>query len=403
MYIEREIQNQVDSYLKQFKVVLITGARQVGKSTMLQHTLPKNYTYVSLDNPDVLSQIKNDSALFFIENELPIVIDEIQYAPELFMRVKNIVDKSSDKGNVVLTGSQSYHLMQGVSESLAGRIGILELSSLSLREITGQLKHQPFIPQMIEKANINKPKGLNLWKHIQRGSMPELANPEIDSHAYYSSYVRTYIERDVRNITKVHSEVKFYDFMVACAARTGQLLNATDLAKSIQVDVTTIQGWLSILSASGIIHILRPFWTNTKKRLAKTPKLFFMDTGLACYLAAWNSHEALRRSAMAGHMFETFVVSEILKSYLNSGRDLREISFYRDAQKREIDLIVRQGNTLYPIEIKTAASVKREAIKNFDALQGFSEYEVGFSSVICQTDEPYLLTENVQAIPVWAL
>lgn len=403
MYIQRELQKVVSSYLNQFKVVLVTGARQVGKTTMLKHTLSEKFTYITLDDLEVLSQVQDDSAILFIENDLPLAIDEIQYAPELFIRIKQIVDESPDKGVIVLTGSQSYQLMQGVSESLAGRVGILELSSLSLREITNDLKHEPYIPHLIRKNEFEPPGEIDIWGHIQRGSMPELTNPDIDSYAYYSSYVRTYIERDVRDITKVRNERKFYDFMVACAARTGQLLNASDISNMIDMDVSTVQGWLSILQASGIVYIMQPFWTNTNKRLSKTPKLFFTDTGLACHLGAWNSPETLKRGAMAGHMFETFVVGEIIKSFINSGQDTRKLSFYRDAKKREIDLIVQEGDILHPIEIKTAASVNKSAIKNFCALESFKDYQVGFGAVICQTEKPHLITENVQAVPVYAI
>ena len=402
MYIEREIQPIIESYLKQFKVVLVTGARQVGKTTMLKHTLPQAFSYTSLDDLDMLSRIQEDSALFFMENELPLVIDEIQYAPELFMRIKHVVDESDQKGDIVLTGSQTYQLMKGVSESLAGRVGILELSSLSLREVLGRLRHTPFVPRLMAES-APAPSGFDLWEHIQRGSMPELADPQMDAYAYYSSYIRTYLERDVRDLIKVRDESKFYDFMVACAARTGQLLNMTDIANTVGVDTGTVQGWLSVLQASGIVHLLRPFFANTNKRLAKTPKLYFYDTGLACHLAAWNSAEALRRSAMAGHMFETFAVSEVLKSYLNSGKDLRNVSFFRDSRKREIDLVIQGGNMLHPVEIKTAATVSKDALKNFSALEGLAGFEVGFGAVVCQTEKPYLIAKNVQAIPIHAI
>lgn len=403
MYIEREIQRVVAEYLSQFKSLLVTGARQVGKTTMLKRTLPPSFTYISLDDLEMLNSAKRDSALPFIENDLPLAIDEIQYAPELFMRIKHVVDQSDAKGTIALTGSQSYQLMQGVSESLAGRIGILEMSSLSLREILGNLKHIPYIPHLISKKEISKLESFDLWQHIQRGSMPELIDPSIDSYAFYSSYVRTYIERDVRDILKVRDANKFYDFMVACAARTGQLLNLSDISRTIGVEVSTVQGWISVLESSGLIHILRPFWTNTNKRLAKTPKLFFMDTGLACHLTAWNTPDTLKRGAMAGHMFETFVVSEVVKSYMNSGRDTRNLSFYRDSQKREIDLLIREDDVLHPIEVKMNASVDTDAIKNFSVLYKLADFKVGFGSVICQAEQAYLITEDVQAVPVWAI
>lgn len=382
---------------------MVTGARQVGKSTMIKHVLPSDYRYVSLDDIETLSRIRTDSALFFMENDLPVAIDEIQHAPELFLRIKHLVDQSEAKGVIVLSGSQTHRLMQGATESLAGRVGILEMSSFSLRELTGQLKHAPYIPQLIKKQAKRDPGSFDLWAHIQRGSMPELAQNDVDAYAYYSSYVRTYIERDVRELVNVRNEQTFYDFMVACAARTGQLINATEVGNVVGADANTVKSWLSVLQTSGIIHIMRPFSTNANKRLSKTPKLYFLDTGLACYLGAWNTAESLRRGAMAGHFFETFVVSEVLKSFMNAGRDLREVSFYRDARKREIDLIIQDGHTLHPVEVKTAASVDSQAVKNFAALDDVPGFERGFGAVICQAEEPYLVAENVQAVSPWEI
>ncbi len=401
MYVTREIQETVLSYLGQFKVILVTGPRQVGKTTMLRHTLGNQYAYVTLDDLDLLNRVHNDSALFFMENEPPVLIDEIQHAPDLFMRIKNVVDASCEKGGIVLTGSQTYHLMKGVSESLAGRVGILEMNSLSLRELCGNLKHKPYLPQKVTSATDSMPDNFDLWAHIHRGSMPELLDQSIDWQAYYRSYVRTYIERDVRELVQVRNERAFYNFMVACAARTGQLLNMTDIANTVGVDMATVQGWISVLEASGIIHLLQPFWANTTKRLTKTPKLFFMDTGLACYLSAWNTAETLMRGAMAGHMYETFVVGEVLKSYINNGTDTRQVNFYRDARKREIDLVIEENHVLHPVEIKAASNPSKDALKNFSALEGFSDYEVGFGAVVCQTPKPYLITPEVQAISVF--
>lgn len=233
--------------------------------------------------------------------------------------------------------------------------------------------------------------------------MPRIQDNSVDWHAFYSSYTRTYLERDVRQIVNVKNQRKFYSFMVAAAARTGQLINASDIANDIDVDVKTVQGWLSVLEASGIIRILQPFWGNTTKRLTKTPKLYFMDTGLACHLTGWNTADQLKRGAMSGHMFETFVVSEVLKSHMNAGRDPRNVFFYRDSQKKEIDLVIQNGRTLHPVEIKTSANVRFDAVKNFDVLNSFADYEVGFGNVICQAETPYMISENVQAVPVWAI
>ena len=314
------------------------------------------------------------------------------------------MDRSEESGQVVITGSQTYQLMRGVSESLAGRIGILEMSGLSLREMLGRTSRGAYVPGAhADGEQVEAPAGFDLWTCVQRGSMPRLQDASVEWNDYYASYVRSYLERDVRQLINVRDELKFFNFMVACAARTGQLLNATDIADTIGVDVKTAQGWISVLRASGIVHVMQPFWANATKRLAKTPKLYFMDTGLACYLTAWNSAEQLRRGAMAGHMFETFVVSEVLKSYMNAGRDVRSVSFYRDARKREIDLVIQDGHVLHPVEIKAGAQVGPDALRNFSAIGGITGFEVGAGAVICQTERPYSITRDVRAVPVWAI
>lgn len=403
MYIEREITGKLTSYLKQFKCVLVTGSRQVGKTTLLKHELSNAYNYVTLDDFNALALAEDDPAAFLNETRLPIIIDEVQLAPSLFRQAKLTVDTSERYGTVVLTGSQTYQLMQGVSESLAGRVGILNMSGLSLREILGISTSKPFIPKPLGNSALANPINLDTWEHIQRGSMPRLQDPDVDWNDFYSSYTRSYIERDVRQLINIKNERKFYNFMIAIAARTGQLLNTSDISNTVDIDIKTVNGWLSVLQASGIIHIMQPFWAKAEQRLAKTPKVFFMDTGLACYLTGWNTSEQLQRGAMAGHMFETFVVSEVLKSFMNAGRDTRAVSFYRDANKREIDLVIQDGRTLHPVEIKAGMSVRRDAIKNFSALETLNDFEVGYGHVICQVQKPYPLASNVQAIPVWAI
>lgn len=388
--------------LKQFKVVLVTGARQVGKTTVLENCLKDSFSYVTLENPIEASNAENDSLLFFDSHSLPLVIDEVQRVPSLFQTTKFIVDQSNDRGQVVLTGSQTYHLMKGVSESLAGRIGILEMSGLSIRELTGDARERaPYIPAAIGK--VEQPADFNLWKRIQRGSMPQLCATDVPWERFWTSYTQAYLERDVRDLINLKSESKFYDFMVAAAARSGQLFNASDIANAIDVDYKTVQSWLSILQASGIVRLLRPFWPNIGKTLTKTPKLYFMDTGLVCHLTRWTTPDQLRNGAVAGHVFETFVVSEVLKSYMNAGANLRDVWFYRDSKKREIDLVIQEGHILHPVEIKTAATVKADAVKNFKCLEGMEGYEVGFGHVICQTSEPYYVTRGVQSVPVWAI
>lgn len=402
MYINREIETTIDEMLTQGKVVLVTGARQVGKTTVLQQHLGNVFSYVSMENPQDYLLAKQDAVLFFESKTLPLIIDEIQRVPELFSPVKWIVDQSEEKGRVVLTGSQTYHLMKGVSESLAGRIRILEMPGLSLRELSGNFANpRPYIPQKVISST--KPSLGNVWDIIHRGSMPELQDQTINWDSFYADYIAAYLERDVRDLVKVKDEAKFYSFMVACAARSGQLLNASDIGNAIDVDHKTVKSWLSVLRASNIIRIIEPFWSNIDKRLTKNPKLYFMDTGLVCHLTRWTTPEQLRNGAVAGHIFETFVVSEVLKSYMNAGANLRDVWFYRDSKKREIDLVIQEGHILHPVEIKTSATINSDAVKNFACLESFSDYEVGFGHVICQTPEPYFVTRDVQAIPVWEI
>lgn len=402
MYIKREIESSIDRLLRQGKVVLVTGARQVGKTTVLREHLGSSFGYVSMENPRDYLLAKQDAALFFESKSLPLIIDEVQRVPELFSPLKRIVDQSTKKGQVVLTGSQTYRLLKGVSESLAGRIRILEMSGLSVRELMGNVgTAHPYVPAPVAVAQ--KAPNKNIWEIIHRGSMPELQDSTIDWDSFYSDYVSAYLERDVRDLINVKNEAKFYSFMVACAARSGQLFNASDIGNAIDVDHKTVKAWLSVLQASNIVRIIEPFWPNIGKSLTKTPKLYFMDTGLVCHLTRWTTPEQLQVGAVAGHVFETFVVSEVLKSYMNAGGNVRDVWFYRDAKKREIDLVIQEGHVLHPVEIKTSSTVRIDAIKHFGCLEGLSGYEVGFGHVVCQTPEPYSLTDKVQAIPLWAI
>lgn len=402
MYIKREIEPTIDAMLKQGKVVLVTGARQVGKTTVLKQHLGNDFNYVSMENPRDYLLAKEDAVLFFESKTLPLIIDEVQRVPELFSPIKWVVDQSEEKGRIVLTGSQTYHLMKGVSESLAGRVRILEMPGLSLRELSGNSSSpHPYVPEVIVDS-LNSPL-TDVWDLIHRGSMPELQDPNIDWDLFYTNYVAAYLERDVRELVNVKNDAKFYSFMVACAARTGQLLNASDIANTVDVDHKTVKAWLSVLQASNIVRVIEPFWPNIDKRLTKTPKIFFMDTGLVCHLTRWTTPDQLRNGAAAGHIFETFIVSEILKSFMNSGKSLHDVWFYRDTKKREIDLVIQDGHILHPVEIKVSATVRKDAVKNFACLENLPGYEVSFGHVICQTPEPYFITRTVQAVPVWGI
>ena len=417
MYIKREVEATLHAMLKQFKVVLVTGARQVGKTTMIRTTLADKANYVNLDSPHAAMQAASDPVLFFESHTLPLIVDEIQKVPRLFSAVKFMVDQSAAYGQIVLTGSQSYHLMKGISESLAGRVGILEMSGLSLREILRAMAPniapaEPLAPFLTsdyavttqsESQSKNPPNAEKIWRLIHRGSMPELTANSGEWEWFYSSYVRSYLERDVRELLNVRDEMKFHAFMTALAARTGQLFNASDIARVVGIDFKTAQAWLSVLQASGIVTVLPPLWANADKRITKTPKIHFMDAGLACYLAGWTTPEALSRGAMAGHIFESFAVSEIMKSYMNAGRSLRSMFFYRDAHKNEIDLVIQEGRVLHPVEVKISATPSANSITNFKRLDVFKDYKIGAGAVVCLTPQPYTLSSNVQAIPVWGI
>ena len=400
-YIPRAMERTLDRMLGQGKVVLLTGARQVGKTTMLRQRFGARFGYVTLDDMQQLALARQDAALLFQSHQLPLIIDEVQRAPELFSAVKLLVDADGAKGQVVLTGSQTYHLMKGVSESLAGRIRILEMPGLSLRELRGDVVHTAFIPPAEVPAA--PPCPVDLWAHIQRGSLPELQDASMDRDAFYSDYIRAYLERDVRELVRVHDEIRFYNFMVACAARTAQLVNFSDLAATADIDQKTAKAWLSILQASGIVHVLQPFSATISKRVAKTPKLYFLDTGLVCHLARWTTPEALRHGAQAGHIFETFVVSEILKSHMNAKASLRDIWFYRDSAKNEIDLLIQQGRVLHPVEIKMAATPRNDAADAFRLLDKLPDFTRGTGTIICQTETPCAFARGVVAMPVWAV
>ncbi len=399
MYIHREVETTLDALKQQFKVVLVTGSRQVGKSTTMKEKFCDSYKYVSLDDRRLQIEAHDDPHLFFKDHKPPVIVDEVQKAPDLFSEIKLIVDNSNKKGTILLTGSQTYKLMQKSSETLAGRIAVLEMSPLSLREIYDLPRHTPFIPDALEDLP-KCPDDINVWYHIWRGMMPELTDVSIDWDYYYTNYVNMYIERDVREIINIAKEENFYRFLVACAARTACLLDVSNLAKEAGIDPKTARSWLSILTSSGIIRLIRPYHTNASKRVIKSPKLYFMDTGLACHLLGWSNELAVRNGALSGALFETFVVAEILKSYLNDGRSTDNIFFYRDQQKREIDLLIRRGSTIHPIEIKKAASPTKDAIKNFSVLDNIGDIEIGCGAVICQTDTTYSLSDTVRAIPL---
>lgn len=388
--------------LKQFKVILITGFRQVGKSTLLKEKLLPKYEYTVLDDFSELDLAKKDPALFMKNHNLPLIIDEVQRAPEIFLQLKYIVDEFSDKGKIILTGSQSNKLLKHASDSLAGRVCIIDMASFSMREkkeIDFNLEFLP-VTEYLDLRSTKLKSYDDLWKHIQRGSMPELYDENIEWETFYRSYVRTYIERDVAELINVKNLIKFNNFMKCLAARIGELVNSDALARDVGVTVKTIQEWTSILESSGIIRLLHPYENNITNRTVKTPKVYFLDTGLVCYLIGWTSPQVAMNGAMSGALFENFVISEVIKSYYNSGHDAQNLYFYRDKDKHEIDLVIEKDGTLYPVEIKKTARPTIDMAKHFSVLKKIPEKKIGNGCIICQCEKKMYLSDTVMALPI---
>ena len=412
-YIQRALESHISLSAKTGKAVLLTGARQVGKSTLLKHLFHDGYRFVSLDDPFLEQQAKNDGGMFLTINPPPIVIDEVQRAPELFRHIKIRCDESDGTGLFCLSGSQPFHLMKGVSETLSGRIRIIELNGLSLREIQNDAFSGRFLPTaeyVVARSKTASPPE-NIWSIIHRGSYPALQDQDTDWAAYYGDYVKTYLERDIRELSAVQDLNSFRRFLISAAARTGQLLNYANIAEEIGKDAATVRHWISLLEASGIIYLLDPFANSALRRAIKTPKLYFRDTGLACYLTRWLTPETLAYGAMSGHIFETFAISEILKSFANSGLDYRHfVSFYRgydkhaekkEDQEIEIDLIIEENSILYPVEIKQNANVNASESSAFRVLDTVTTKKRGQGAIVCNCPQPGMLRENVLQIPVW--
>lgn len=405
-FIKRAITDVLHNRVSNSKVLLLTGPRQVGKSTLLKHEYD-NYHYVTFDNDLIRVQARDEQGLFFLNNPTPLIIDEVQKEASILNGIKLRVDASNERGNFLLTGSQKLELMKGVSESLAGRISILELSCLSLREINNISFNKHFVPTLdyISEREKELKKYDNIWKTIHRGMYPELYDTNRDWLDFYASYVNTYLERDVNSNISLDS-VTFLKFLTAVAARTGQILEYASIANEIEVTIPTVKNWISILERTGIIYLLQPYSSSHLTRTIKAPKIYFRDTGLACYLSRWLTPDALAVSAVNGNMFETFVVSEILKSYANEGRDYRfNVFYYRGKDKNkafenEIDLIIEENGTLYPIEIKLTSNPKASMSSANMVLDKVIDKKRGMGAIICLIDAKLYLRENLIALPI---
>ncbi|MBX3487254.1 MAG: ATP-binding protein [Candidatus Paracaedibacteraceae bacterium] len=405
---QRTLSQTISEITKTFPILLITGPRQVGKTTLLElcaQDLPtEQRNYVTLDDLDVRHLAQNDPGLFIQKYPYPLIIDEIQYAPQLFSYLKIMVDRHKENGMYWLTGSQKFSLMRGVTESLAGRVAVLDLLGLSQSELNQHgSSSRPFLPTQSwihhAKQNTRKLSLHDVYNRIWLGSFPRAheINPS-QKDIFYRSYVQTYIQRDVQDILKITDDAKFTRFLITIAARTGQLLNYTEVSKDVGIDNKTVVAWLSILETSGLIYLLRPYHTNITKRLTKTPKLYFLDTGLCTYLTKWPDPASLEAGAMSGAILETYLISELLKSYLHNGLT-PSFYFYRDFDQKEVDLIIETGDTLYPIEFKKTATPSLTACKNFHFIEKLGK-KVGEGAVICFVEKDIPLSATVTAIPI---
>lgn len=414
--IKRNIEDVLLQRSKNSKAILLTGPRQVGKSTLYKH-LFKNVNQVTFDDDLLLAQATEDPQMFLYNNPCPLMIDEVQKCPSIFNMLKIYLDNTDSFSNFYLTGSQKLQLIEGISESLAGRISIIELEGLSMREIVGNSFNKHFVPSneyIIEREKTLVPYK-NIWKIIHRGFYPELySNPKKEWLDFYQSYVKTYLERDVNKLIKVKNHLTFVKFITSVAARTGQVINYNNIATEVGISETTIKEWISILEKSGIVYLLKPYTPSALSRAIKSPKIYFRDTGLACYLTRWLTPDTLKNGAMAGAMFETFVINEILKSYSTEGTDYDFSVFYyngKDKKKKtvdgketeidgEIDFIISENGILYPIEIKLSANPKAEMASEFDILDKVKGSKRGMGAIICMYSKKLYLRDNLVVLPI---
>ena len=415
-YKTRTIEKSLNALINTCPVIMITGPRQVGKTTLLNHlvaTSKEKINYISLDNLLIRSQAIEDPELFLRTYETPLIIDEFQYAPELLSYIKIKVDNArqnelfGDGKNVgtlyYLTGSQVFQTMQNVSESLAGRIGILDLYGFSEREIENK-EETIFLPDikiLKNKERTRTKTTSELFEKIINGSYPEVNNQEgRNREQFYEAYIRTYIERDIRQLINIKDENKFLKFISSVAARTAQEYNAMDIANDVEIDSKTVDEWMSILKNTNSIYMLPSYSNNNVQKAIKRPKLYFMDTGLACYLTGYMSSDTLEKSAYNGAIFETYIISEIIKSYTNNGKDPRaRLYYYRDTNQKEIDLLIFYDNKVYPVEIKKSANPGKNAIKNFDIVSKFGT-EVGNGTILCMMENIMAIDENNYYVPI---
>lgn len=405
-YIHRNLEKIVNQVTKEYPVVLVTGPRQVGKTTMLQKLMEgTDRNYVSLDDLTERSMAKTDPELFLQLHKPPVLIDEVQYAPELFTYIKMHVDKNHNPGDFWLTGSQVFKLMRGVQESLAGRVAVLSLTSLCQSEISGGTL-EPFEIDLDKLSKRKKARTtadtIEIFNRIFKGSMPAIVSGQnSNSQIFYSSYLSTYIERDVKELSDAIDTLKFLKFVTAVAARAGQMLNVADIARDSDINQKQAKDWLGILETLGLIFYLHPYSNNLLKRLVKTPKLYFYDTGLVCYLTKWSSAETLESGAMNGAILENYVVAEIAKTYHNSGKE-PFMYYYRDKDAKEIDIVLEHDGVLNPIEIKKSSNPGAELVKVFSLLDRSSTPR-SKGAVLCMKPELSAIDRDNYIVPIWMI
>ena len=405
-YITRSLEKVVMEVTKEYPVVLVTGPRQVGKTTMLQKLMDgTGRNYVSLDDLTERDLAKRDPELFLQLHQPPVLIDEVQYAPELFPYIKLAVDRGHQAGAFWLTGSQIFKLMRSVQESLTGRVVVLSMTTLSQAEISG-VSAEPFSVNLeaLRRRSTERPPAdtHEIFKRIYRGSMPAIVSGAAsNSQIFYSSYLSTYIERDVRSLSESIDATKFIRFVTAVAARCSQMLNVAEIAQDADINQKQAKDWLGILETLGIIFYLHPYSNNLLKRLVKTPKLYFFDSGLVCYLTRWSSAETLEYGAMNGAILENYVVAEIAKSYLNCGQE-PYLYYYRDKDAREIDIVLEHDGILNPIEIKKTAAPGTELTRVF-ALLDKASVPRGTGAIVCMKPHLSALDRENLIVPVWMI
>lgn len=407
-YIKRHMEEVVLELSKSWPAILLTGPRQAGKTTMLRKLSERENIgrrYVSLDDLTVRGMAKSDPKMFLQLYQPPVLIDEIQYAPELFTYIKIHIDEHHNPGDFWLTGSQIFRLMRGVQESLAGRVALLHMSPLSQREII-DTECMPFSTNLdallAESKKIQPVTTPELYRRIWQGSMPGLVCGEYpDRSTYYSSYLSTYVERDVRDLSGTVDALKFVKFVTAVAARAAQLVNYKAIADDADIDQITAKAWINILETLGIVFLLYPYSNNVLKRTIKTPKLYFYDTGLVCYLTKWSSPEVAESGAMSGALLENFAVSEMAKSYQNAGKE-PFLHYYRDRDAKEIDVIIEGDGKLCPIEIKKTATPDKRLTRTFGVIDK-SPLQLGTGAVLCMSDQLGAFDKDNLIVPIWMI